>query len=144
VAVATGSVLAYLRAPQTAAIFVLAIAAGLGFAVPWAVDASSDETGMWAVGLVFLSVGSSAGLAMLLAVTRAVTGSRRSSTSDLVVRSALTVAALLVFPPLALVPFAGAAWIFIFRWVPERRRANGPSGRSVGPLDLERSRGPEV
>jgi peptidoglycan/LPS O-acetylase OafA/YrhL len=76
-AIATATVFAYLRVPQAAAIFVLAIAAGIGFAVPWAMDASGDETGLWLVGLFFLVVGSCVGLAVLLAVTYAVTGSRR-------------------------------------------------------------------
>ena len=121
--IVTATVLAYLRVPQTAAIFVLAGAAAFGFAVPWAMDASSDDTGLWVVGLLFLLVGGGAGLAVVLAVTNAVTGSRRSNTGDLVVCCVLTVLAGLVFLPLAIVPLAGAAWVFLFRWLPERRRA---------------------
>jgi hypothetical protein len=122
-AVTTATVFAYLRVRQTAAIFVLAIAADIGFAVPWALDASSDDTGMWVVGLIFLVVGSGVGLVVLLAVTNAVMGSGRSSTRDLAVCCVLTVLALFVSTPLAIVPLAAAAWIFFLRWLPERRRA---------------------
>jgi hypothetical protein len=121
--IATATVFAFLRVPRPATVFVLAIAADIGVAVPWAVDASSDETGMWVVGLFLLLVGGCLGLTTLLAVTNAVTGSRRSTTRDLVVCCALTVLAVLVFLPLAIVPLAGAAWVFFARWLPDRRRA---------------------
>jgi hypothetical protein len=120
--IATATVFAFLRVPQTAAIFVLAIAAGIGFAVPWAVDASGDDTGLWVVGLFFLVVGSGVGLAVLLAVINAVTGTGRSTTRDLVLCCGLTVLAVLVFLPVAIVPLAGAAWVFFFKWLPNRRR----------------------
>jgi len=124
-AIATATVFAYLRVPQTAAIFVLASAADIGFAVPWAVDASSDDTGLWVVGLFFLVVGSGVGFAVLLAVTNAVAGSGRSTTRDLGACCVLTVLAVLIFPPMAIVPLAGAAWVFFLRWLPDRRRAKG-------------------
>ena len=60
-AIAAASVLAYLRVRDVIAIFVLAAAAVVGFAVPWSWDASSDETGMWVVGLFMLLVGGGAG-----------------------------------------------------------------------------------
>ncbi len=121
--IATATVFAFLRVPRTAAIFVLAIAAAIGVAVPWSLDASSDETGMWVVGLFLLLVGGGLGLVTLLSVTNAVTGSRHSTTRDLVVCCALTVLAALVFLPLAIVPLTGAAWVFLARWLPDRRRA---------------------
>ncbi len=121
-AITTGTVLAYLRTRGTVATFVLAIAAVTGFAVPWAVSASSkDDTGLWGVGLVFLLVGGGAGLVLLLVVTDAVTGTERSATRDLGVCAALTVVAGVVWLPLAIVPLAGATWVFVFRWLPDRR-----------------------
>jgi hypothetical protein len=125
---ATATVFAFLRVPRTAAIFVLAISAAVGLAVPWAMDASGDETGMWVVGLFFLVVGSAMGLAVLLAVTSAVTGPGRSTTRDLVLCCALTVLAALVFFPLAILPLAGATWVFFVRWLPARRRATIEGG----------------
>jgi hypothetical protein len=123
-AITTGTVLAYLRAPRTAAVFILAIAAVIGFAVPWAVSASSeDDSGLWVVGLVFLLVGGGVGLIVLLAVISAVMGSGRSTARDLGVCVALAVLAALVWLPLAIVPLAGAAWLLLFRWLPDRRRA---------------------
>jgi hypothetical protein len=121
-AIATATVLAYLRVPQTAAIFGLAAAADIGFAVPWAVDASSDDTGMWMVGLFLLLIGGGVGLAFLLTLTTAVRGFGRSTTRDLGVCCVLTVIAALLFPPSALLPLAGAGWVFFVRWLPERRR----------------------
>lgn len=121
--IATASVFAYLRVLHTAAIFVLAIAADIGFAVPWAVDASSYDSGLWVVGLFFLVVGSGLGLTVLLAITSAVTGSGPANTRDLTVCCVLTLVVVLVFPSLAVVPLAGAAWVFFVRWLPDRRRA---------------------
>lgn len=55
------------------AIFVLAAAATLGFAIPWGVDAAmTDDSGLFVVGLVLLVIGAGAGLSVLLAVTYAV------------------------------------------------------------------------
>ena len=52
---------------------VLAAAAAVGFAVPWSMDAAStDESGLWVVGLVFLLVGGFVGLVVLLTVSGAV------------------------------------------------------------------------
>ena len=68
-ATATATVVAYRQVPRVLAIAVLAIAADVGFAVPWAVDASaSDETGLWAVGLFLLVIGGSLALSSVLAV----------------------------------------------------------------------------
>ena len=75
-AIATATVVAFFRVPRTAATFVLAGAAAGGFAVPWAVWASSDDSGMWLVGLFLLIIGGGVGLALLLAVTNTVVGSR--------------------------------------------------------------------
>ena len=70
--ISAATVFAYLRTQGPVAIPVLAAAPGIGFAVPWAIDASSDETGTWLVGLFFLLVGSFVGLVVLLAVTEVV------------------------------------------------------------------------
>jgi len=75
--VAAGAVLAYLWVRSVWAIIVLAAAADIGFAVPWAMDAaSSDDSGLWVVGLLFLLVGGGIGLVVVLAVTAAVTARR--------------------------------------------------------------------
>ena len=51
----------------------LAGAATVGFAIPWAVyAASTDDSGLWAVGLVLLLAGSFIGLVVLLTVAEAV------------------------------------------------------------------------
>ncbi len=48
-------------------------AATVGFAIPWAVyAASTDDSGLWAVGLVLLLAGSFIGLVVLLTVGEAV------------------------------------------------------------------------
>lgn len=70
--IAAAAVLAYLWVRSAWAIFVLAAAAVIGFAVPWAVDAAStDDSGLWVVGLLFLLVGGGIGLVVLLAVSAA-------------------------------------------------------------------------
>lgn len=72
VSVVVAAVVAYLRVRSTAAVFVLAAAADLGLAVPWGLDAAAtDETGLWAVGLVLLLVGVGGGLTVLLSVIAA-------------------------------------------------------------------------
>jgi hypothetical protein len=81
-AVATAAVLAYLWVRRSAAIFVLAAAAVIGFAVPWSVDASaSDETGLWVAGLLFLLVGGGVGLVVVLSLTEALARTRRPKTA---------------------------------------------------------------
>ena len=51
----------------------LAGAATIGFAIPWAVyAASTDDSGLWAAGLVFLLAGAFIGLVVLLTVSEAV------------------------------------------------------------------------
>jgi hypothetical protein len=71
---AAAAVLAYIWVRTVWAIFVLAAAAVIGFAVPWALDAAStDDSGLWVVGLLFLLVGGGSGLLVLLAVSAAAT-----------------------------------------------------------------------
>jgi hypothetical protein len=71
--IAVGAVLAYLSVKSVWAIFVLATAADIGFAVPWTLHAvATDDTGLWVVGLLFLLVGGGSGLVALLAVSAAV------------------------------------------------------------------------
>jgi len=71
--VAAAAVLAYLWVRSVWAIFVLAAAANIGFAVPWTLHAAStDDSGLFVVGLLFLLVGGGSGLMVLLAVTDAV------------------------------------------------------------------------
>jgi len=74
--ISAATVFAHLRTQHPRAIPVLAAAPGIGFAVPWAIDASSDETGMWLIGLWFVLVGSFIGLIVLLAVTEVVVTAR--------------------------------------------------------------------
>lgn len=75
--IAAAAVLAYLWVRGVWAIFVLAAAADIGFAVPWGLDAAStDDTGLWVVGLLFLLVGGAIGLTVLLAVSAAAAARR--------------------------------------------------------------------
>lgn len=79
--IAVAAVLAYLWLRNVWAIPVLAGAGVLGFAVPWAVDAvSNDDSGLWVVGLLFLFIGGGIGLATVLTLTAAITSAfpRRS------------------------------------------------------------------
>jgi hypothetical protein len=53
---------------------VLAAAAIIGFAVPWALDAAAtDDSGLWVVGLLLVLAGGGLGLVVLLSVSAAVT-----------------------------------------------------------------------
>lgn len=71
--IATAAVLAHLWVRGVRAIFVLAAAACVGFAVPWALDAAAtDDSGLWVVGLLFLLVGGGLGLVALLSISAAV------------------------------------------------------------------------
>jgi hypothetical protein len=81
VAVAAAAVLAQLWVRRTVGIFLFAAAAVVGFAIPWAADAaSSDETGLWVVGLFFLLVGGGIGLVVVLALTELAVGTVRPRT----------------------------------------------------------------
>jgi hypothetical protein len=125
-AIALATVLAHQRVRRNGALVVLALAAVIGFAVPWAVDASrSDDTGLWAVGLFLLLIGGTGGLAVLLAVTDAVVGRNSSPSGALTICCVLTVVVLLYSPLLAVVPLAATAFVFFHRWLPERRRGRG-------------------
>jgi hypothetical protein len=53
------------------------LAADIGFAIPWGIDASSDETGLWAVGLVMLLIGGGFGLTVIVGLTAMLTPRRR-------------------------------------------------------------------
>lgn len=54
-------------------VVLLAAAAAVGFAVPWTVHAAStDESGLWAVGAVFLLAGGLVGLVVVLTVAELV------------------------------------------------------------------------
>lgn len=65
--VVAGSVAALVRAGK--GVLLLAAAATVGFAVPWAAYASSsDDSGLWVVGLVLLLAGSFLGLMLVLTV----------------------------------------------------------------------------
>lgn len=78
ISIAGAAVLAYLWSASVWAIFVLAAAADIGFAFPWALNAAStDESGLWAVGLLFLLVGSGLGLLVLLTITAVADARRR-------------------------------------------------------------------
>lgn len=70
-AICVAAVVALVRAGRGAVL--LAGAAAVGFAIPWAVyAASTDDSGLWAVGLVMLLAGSFVGLVVLLMVTEKV------------------------------------------------------------------------
>ena len=76
--ISAAAVLAYLWVPGVWAIFVLAAAAVIGFAVPWALDAAAtDESGLWVVGLLFLLVGGGLGLLAVLTITAVAAARRR-------------------------------------------------------------------
>lgn len=69
VTVVVVAVAGYLWARRFAAVPVLALAAAIGFAVPWTVDAAaSDDSGLFAVGLVLLLGGITVGVALVLGV----------------------------------------------------------------------------
>ncbi len=71
--ITVAAVLAHLWLRSARVIPVLAGVGVLGFAVPWALDAaSSDDSGLWVVGLLFLLIGGGLGLAMVLALTAAI------------------------------------------------------------------------
>lgn len=70
-AISLATVVAYLCVRRAGSSWVLAAAATVGIAVPWAVDAAAtDDSGMWLVGLVLLTVGAGTGLIALLAICR--------------------------------------------------------------------------
>jgi hypothetical protein len=71
--VVAGAVAAHLWARHPSAVPVIAVATVVGFAIPWTMNASSDETGLWLVGLFMIVVGGGLGLAAALAVTAAIT-----------------------------------------------------------------------
>ena len=123
-AIGAATVFAYLRVSRSAAIVVMAAAADIGFAVPWAVDASSDESGLWIVGLVFLLVGGGAGLAVVLVTADALANPRSSPLPALVTCGALTLLTLLFAPMVALIPAVGSALVFFYKWLPARRRGS--------------------
>jgi hypothetical protein len=76
--ISVAAVLAYLWAPSVWSVFVLAAAADIGFAFAWSRDAAStDDSGLWVVGLVFLLVGSGLGLLALLTITAVAAARRR-------------------------------------------------------------------
>ena len=77
VCIGIASIVAYLWTRGVAAIFVLAAAGVIGFAVPWTQDAAAtDESGLFIVGLLFLLVGGGIALTTVLAITAAVAGAR--------------------------------------------------------------------
>jgi hypothetical protein len=75
--IAVAAVAAYLLVRRIAAIFTLAPAAVLGFAIAWGQDAATtDDSGLWVIGLGMILVGGTGALLALLAVTAAVAGTR--------------------------------------------------------------------
>ncbi len=80
--IAVAAVVAYLVTRGWWAVFVLAAAGVMGFAVPWTQDAAAtDESGLYVVGLVFLVIGGGIGLTVVLAITAAVAGPSRKGQS---------------------------------------------------------------
>lgn len=79
--IAIATVVAYLALRRTAAIFTLAPAAVLGFAIAWGQDAArTDESGLWVVGLGMILVGGTGALMSLVAVIAAIDSSRSART----------------------------------------------------------------
>jgi hypothetical protein len=77
-AIGAAAVLTHLWVRQPAGVWLLAAAADVGLAVPWAVDAaSSDESGLWVAGLVLLLGGGGVALLTVLALTQLAVGLRR-------------------------------------------------------------------
>jgi peptidoglycan/LPS O-acetylase OafA/YrhL len=73
VSVAAAAVAAQLWVRGVWSVFVLAVAATIGFAVPWTADAAaSDDSGLFVIGLLFLLIGGTTGLVVVLAITHAV------------------------------------------------------------------------
>lgn len=71
--ISVAAVLAQLRVRGVGAIPVLAPAAAIGLAVPWTVHAAStDDSGLFVVGLVLLLIGVGGAVAILLAISDAV------------------------------------------------------------------------
>lgn len=69
-AVALGAVVGYLLTRRIAAVVLMPIAAAVGFAIPWSLDAAaSDDSGLWVVGLLFLLVGGGLGLLLVVGLT---------------------------------------------------------------------------
>ena len=80
--IVAATVVAHLLTRPHPAHLVLAVAATLGLAVPWSVDAAAhDDSGLWVVGLVLLLVGAGTGLTVLLALC-AHLPTRRTGTDD--------------------------------------------------------------
>lgn len=79
--IAIATVVGYLMLRRTAAIFALPSAAILGFAIAWGQDAAStDESGLWVVGLIMILVGGTGALMSLVAVVAAIDSSRTGRT----------------------------------------------------------------
>lgn len=71
--IALASVAAYVWTRGAWSVVLLPVAAVVGFAVPWTVHAAStDDSGLYVVGLVLLVVGAGAGLTALLGATAGV------------------------------------------------------------------------
>ncbi len=71
IAISVAAVATRVRAGRGAVL--LAGAATVGFAIPWAVyAAATDDSGLWVVGLVLLLAGAFTGLVVLLTVAEAV------------------------------------------------------------------------
>lgn len=71
--IALAAVLAQLWVRRVWAMFLLAPAAVIGFAIPWSVEAAgSDDSGLWIVGLLFLLIGGGVALLVVLGLTAAV------------------------------------------------------------------------
>ena len=78
VSIVAATVAGYLLVRRVAAIFTIAGAAVIGFAIPWSWDAAStDESGLWVVGLGMILIGGTGALMTLLAITSAFAGTRR-------------------------------------------------------------------
>lgn len=120
-AVAAATSFAYMRCQQVRSMWVFAASAAAGVAVPWAVDASRDETGTWVVGFILVFVGGSLALAAMLAVADSIADARRSPALALTLCGVATVGVLMFYPVVAVLPFAAGVWVLVRRVLPAHR-----------------------
>lgn len=123
-AIAVAVVLTYLRTRRPETIWAYSVAGCVGFAVPWAIDASSDPTGLWAVGLFFLLAGGILGLVLLLSIIDAVATPDGSPSRALALSGGAATVALLVYPVATIVPLIAAVWILFRQALPAGRTSD--------------------
>ena len=119
------AVVGYLRTEALAPVTVLSAAGPVGFAIPWAVAASVDESGLWVVGLTFILIGGFIGLVVVLAFVESVATPKRSPDRALLLCGVVAASALMFYPLAAIPPFIAGVWVFFRRWLPNRGHGVG-------------------